>query len=70
MNDIYCPKCEKQYKSIMKNMKVSKVKTFRLIISEKNYHGCGVDIADCPVCEREFQISYKVDKISEIDWSK
>jgi len=32
-----------------------------------NYSGCGVDIAHCPTCEANFQISYKVDEIQEIN---
>lgn len=33
----------------------------------RNYSGCSVDIAQCPECQRRFQISYKVDEIRDIE---
>lgn len=33
---------------------------------ETNYSGCGVDIYECPKCHKRFQVSYKVDEITEI----
>lgn len=37
-----------------------------LELVRRNYSGLGVDIAQCPECRRQFQISYKVDKITEV----
>jgi hypothetical protein len=31
-----------------------------------NYSGCGVDIVRCPECGKDFQVSYKIDTITEI----
>lgn len=36
-----------------------------LVVSD--YSGCGVDIADCPRCGRTFQVSYRVDAVTELD---
>lgn len=33
---------------------------------ERNYSGCGVDIYECPQCNKKFQVSYKVYEITEI----
>ena len=33
---------------------------------EANYSGTGVDIMMCPVCKREYEVSYRVDTITRI----
>ena len=35
----------------------------KLELVERNYSGCGVDIAYCNVCRHHYAIYYKVDKI-------
>lgn len=49
--DDWCPECGES----------------QLNIIERNYHGCGVDIAFCDNCQRTYQISYKIDQITEIN---
>jgi len=39
----------------------------QLELGEDNYSGCGVDIAFCPECKKAFQVSYKVDTITEVN---
>ena len=60
---LYCPNCPARHHH---------TKHYRtgvaLDITEYNYHGCGVDIATCPQCEKDFQVSYKVDEIKEVTW--
>ena len=34
---------------------------------ESNVSGSGVDIMYCPSCEREYYVSYKIDKIQRMD---
>lgn len=38
----------------------------RLVLTESNCSGTGADLADCPRCGRIFQITYRVDKITEL----
>jgi hypothetical protein len=57
LSDIMCPKCEPIKR---KNGQIIGV---RLEITERNYSGTSIDIADCPNCNRIFSISYKVDEI-------
>ena len=35
-----------------------------------NYSGCGVDICRCPQCGKDFQVSYKIDEIIEINFDE
>ena len=57
---IECPKCPK---------KETKRGFFGVSMNEieSNYSGCGVDIYECPQCNKKFQVSYKVDQIIEIE---
>lgn len=59
-DDIFCPKCEP-----VLNKKGGRIPV-KLEIFEYNYSGCGVDMAECPICTRCFQISYKVDKVEQV----
>jgi hypothetical protein len=38
-----------------------------LTVDADNYSGCGVDICHCPECGRVYQVSYKIDNISEVE---
>jgi hypothetical protein len=33
---------------------------------ESNYHGCCVDVGECPKCGKIFNVSFKVDTVEEI----
>lgn len=37
-----------------------------LEVVRDNYSGCGVDICRCPKCGKYFQVSYKIDEITEV----
>lgn len=63
----YCPVCPPTFRH-PKNKEPVRTGV-RLELSESNYSGCGVDIAQCPECKKYFQISYKVDKITEVNFS-
>lgn len=52
---VLCPNCLK-----------NRIKS-DLICVENNYSGCCVDIGECIECEKVYEISYKVDKINEIN---
>jgi uncharacterized Zn finger protein (UPF0148 family) len=57
----YCPNCEP-----ILNKKDRRVdEPLKLVV--KNYSGCAVDIAVCPRCNHRFQISYKVDKVLDVE---
>lgn len=56
----YCPVCEP-----IVNKKGRRIDS-PLMLIERNYSGCGVDIAECVVCKKIFQISYKVDNILDV----
>jgi hypothetical protein len=57
ITDPYCPEC------CEKPDHKGRASRVQLDITEHNYHGCGVDLAECPRCEVMFQISYKIDEI-------
>jgi len=57
---IYCPHC-------LPGPYVSNIMGVELELIERNYSGCGVDIAYCPRCKKGYQISYKVDEIEEVE---
>lgn len=59
----YCPVCP----PVMVGKDKQRVSDeTRLILRVANYSGCGVDVAECENCKRNFQISYKVANIIEI----
>jgi hypothetical protein len=55
-----CPDCPKT------TTKRGTVRGVQLELVSDNYSGCGVDICRCPECGRDFQVSYKVDRITRI----
>lgn len=59
---LVCPHCRENDPIIRKERIVGP----QLFCSERNYSGCGVDIAECEQCLKTFQISYKVDEVLEI----
>ena len=59
---VFCPVCEPIYHRKIKDKIVGPI----LECIETNYHGCGVDHAECPKCKKFFSVSYKVDTIEEI----
>jgi hypothetical protein len=56
---IYCPEC-------LPCPHTSNREGVQLKLVERNYSGCGVDIASCPMCKKCFQVSYKVNEITEV----
>jgi hypothetical protein len=56
----FCPNCKPRM-----NRQGKQVGEFLELVKE-NYSGCGVDIAGCLVCNKSFQISYKVDEIKDL----
>ncbi len=48
--DVKCPDCQPLAQSFLE-------------CCERNYSGCGVDMAYCPECGHGFQISYKVSEV-------
>jgi hypothetical protein len=59
--DIYCPKCPPLYS------KRGERRGIHVELVEDNYSGTSTDIVYCPECCSKFSVSYKVDKIEEID---
>ncbi len=59
---IYCPICP------MWKTKRGETVGEQLDLSESNYSSCGVDICYCEKCKKYYQISYKVDEITQLDW--
>lgn len=57
----WCPECPPVFNK--KNKRVGNV----LVCSESNYHGLGVDMANCEVCGKGFEVSYKIDKIKRVE---
>jgi hypothetical protein len=54
---VYCPSCPKDSKGRGQDLK----------LTEANYSGCAVDMANCCECGKGYQISYKIDKIKRAD---
>lgn len=52
-DSVYCPNCKPVYRKSNSEQRVG----VHLEYQEHNYSGCSVDIAECPVCEKTFQIS-------------
>lgn len=57
---VFCPVCEPEY-----NRHGTQING-RLECTVSNYSGCMVDFGECPDCGRRFQVSYKVDEITEL----
>lgn len=61
----WCPECKPVFNR--QNRRVGQV----LTCVESNYHGCGVDMANCEKCGKGFQISFKIDKIERApEWDE
>jgi hypothetical protein len=58
----WCPNCPAEIIGKNKDRRCG----VRLELCESNYSGCGVDIARCPRCKKDFQISYKVAEVTEV----
>jgi len=39
----------------------------RLEMAERNYSGTGVDLMTCPSCKKDFFVTYKIDRITEVE---
>lgn len=60
---VYCPKCPPRFRKSKPDQRVG----VHLDCTETNYSGCGVDFGECPECGKRFQVSYKVNEITEIE---
>lgn len=56
----HCPICEPVFNKRKQRIDIP------LQLVNENYSGCGVDIGQCTKCQRYFQVSYKVDEITDI----
>lgn len=52
----FCPECPPTYRRPKDREQVRE--GARLQLSESNYSGCGVDMANCPECGRGYEIQY------------
>jgi hypothetical protein len=57
---VWCPNCEPRF-----NKHGERVGE-HLACMVRNYSGCAVDFGSCQECDKRFQVSYKVDEITEI----
>jgi hypothetical protein len=61
----YCPVCP----PVLIGRTLKQSAETQLSLSESDYSGCGVDMANCPKCGRGFCLSYKLYKITpEPSW--
>jgi hypothetical protein len=58
---VFCPVCPARFHRKNPERRVG----VTMDCVESNYSGCMIDIAECTECGKTFQVSYKVDKISE-----
>lgn len=67
--EVFCPKCTATYVKDVPHFVEDKSfwqTGIHLECTGRNYSGCGVDIGYCEKCDRSFQVSYKVDEVTEI----
>ncbi len=57
---VFCPKCPPHLTKQKQQIGI------HLECTVHNYSGCGVDFGECPECGGRFQVSYKVDEVTEI----
>lgn len=63
---ILCPVCPREQRTTSTGKQI--VVGYDLNISETNYSGLDVDIADCPNCGKTFYVAYKkeIESITEV----
>lgn len=54
-----CPKCPTSFS------KAGNIIGSNLMVLDDNYSGCGIDICACEKCGTTFQVSYKINEITE-----
>lgn len=64
-SDGRCPNCTTTFSAADPSPKNMRQVPF-LEIVEHDYSGYGVDIAECPVCKKLYQISYRIDAITPL----
>jgi len=62
MSDAFCPICPPQIFSNTGNRF-----GVRLQMAESNYSGTGADLMTCPSCKKDFFVTYKIDRITEVE---
>lgn len=70
-DELFCPACPPQMRTQRRRIKGEIVTEeirwgIRLVLVEDNFHGTGVDLFSCPQCEKDFWVSYKIDKVEEV----
>ncbi len=55
---IFCPECPPTYRHPKNKEPVREGARLALVV--ENYSGCGVDICQCEVCGKRFEIQYNV----------
>lgn len=63
MNYVFCPNCEPVFRKSKPDQRVG----VQMECIESNYSGTGTDRFECRVCEKQFFVTYKVDKITPIE---
>lgn len=59
---IYCPKCPPHYRKRPPHEQDGQL----LVVVEQNVGGYDVDHYECPQCQLLFQVTYKVDEVTEV----
>jgi hypothetical protein len=63
MFEPFCPNCQPIFSKKNQMLRVGK----QLQLVERNYSGCGVDHYECPSCMKLYSVSYKIDRVDEIE---
>jgi uncharacterized Zn finger protein len=64
-NYVQCPNCKEQ--DFYKNLPIEKYGMIpKLKCIDRNYSGCGVDMAECGTCGQVFEVSYSIDKVVRV----
>ena len=56
----FCPGCEPKFRGDGTRSGV------KLDLVVRNYMDCYADIAECPECQRAFQVSYRVESVKQV----
>ena len=65
---IKCPHCIETLRATMTGHQISHSREIPLLeCSERNYQGCGVDVAHCPECGKGYQVGYYVGRVAPVE---
>lgn len=62
MNYVFCPNCEPVFRKSKPDQRVGVN-----MVCIDNCHDTDTDEFECPVCEKRFFVTYKIDKITPIE---